>query len=171
MNVILLHSIRFVFLALFQALVLNQIEVGLGIQIMVYPIFILLLPFEISTTLMLFLAFAMGLIIDSISNTYGLHASSLILFAYLRPIIFKMFAPREGYDPLKESNIYEMGPRWFIYVFGILLFLHHFWFFLLEMFRLDSFLFIFQKSILSFPLSFFVAYLLQMLFIRKPKER
>ena len=49
MNVIVKHSIRFVFLVLLQALVLNQIEVGLGIQIMAYPIFILLLPFEMST--------------------------------------------------------------------------------------------------------------------------
>lgn len=171
MNVIVLHSIRFIFLALIQALVLNQIEIGLGIQIMVYPIFILLLPSEISTMLMLFLAFALGLIIDSISNTYGLHTSSLVLFAYLRPMIFKMFAPREGYDPLKESNIFEMGPRWFIYVFGILLLIHHFWFFLMEMFRLDSILFIFQKTLLSLPLSFIFVYLLQMLFIRKPKER
>ncbi len=171
MNIIIQHSIRFVFLAILQALVLNQIEIGLGIQIMAYPIFVFLLPFEISTLLMLFLAFAMGLIIDSISNTYGLHASSLVLFAYFRPIIFKMFAPREGYDPLKESNIFEMGPKWFIYVFGILLVLHHFWFFLLEMFRLDAMLFILQKTVLSVPISFLFVYLLQMLFIRKPKER
>ena len=171
MNIIIQHSIRFVFLAILQALVLNQIEIGLGIQIMAYPIFVFLLPFEISTLLMLFLAFAMGLIIDSISNTYGLHASSLVLFAYFRPIIFKMFAPREGYDPLKESNIFEMGPKWFIYVFGILLVRHHFWFFLLEMFRLDAMLFILQKTVLSVPISFLFVYLLQMLFIRKPKER
>lgn len=171
MNIIIQHSIRFVFIAILQALVLNQIEIGLGIQIMAYPIFVFLLPFEISTLLMLFLAFAMGLIIDSISNTYGLHASSLVLFAYFRPIIFKMFAPREGYDPLKESNIFEMGPKWFIYVFGILLVLHHFWFFLLEMFRLDAMLFILQKTVLSVPISFLFVYLLQMLFIRKPKER
>jgi hypothetical protein len=171
MNVILTHIIRFLFLALLQALVLNQIEIGFGIQIMVYPIFIFLLPFNISTTIMLFLAFAMGLIIDSISNTYGLHASSLLLFTYLRPIVFKMFAPREGYDPLKESNIFEMGRNWFIYVFGILLVIHHFWFFLMEMFRFDAILFIFQKTLLSFPISFFFVLLLQMLFLRKPKVR
>lgn len=171
MNVIVKHSIRFVFLILLQALVLNQIEIGLGIQIMVYPIFILLLPFETGTLVLLVLAFLMGLLIDAISNAYGLHTSSLLLVAYLRPVIFKMFAPREGYDVLKESNIYEMGTRWFIYVFGLLLLIHHFWFFLLEMFRVDAILFILQKTVLSFPISFLVAILLQTLFIRKPKER
>ena len=98
MNQVIKHSIRFVFLALLQALVLNQLEIGLGIQVMVYPLFIFLLPFEFSIIAMLFLAFAMGIVIDSICNTYGLHTSSLLLFTYLRPIIFKMFAPREGYD-------------------------------------------------------------------------
>lgn len=171
MNIILKHSIRFVFLVLLQALVLNQLEVGLGIQFMPYPIFIFLLPFEIGVNLLLLLAFVMGLSIDAISNTYGLHTSSLVLFAYLRPVFFKMFAPREGYDPLKESNIYEMGTRWFIYVFGILLLIHHFWFFLLEMFRIDAVLFILQKTALSLITSFFVCVILQMLFVRKPKER
>lgn len=171
MNIIIKHSIRFIFLVLLQGLVLNQLEIGLGIQIMVYPIFILLLPFELGIIFILLLAFVMGLLIDAISNTYGLHTSSLVLFAYLRPIIFKMFAPREGYDVLKESNMYEMGTRWFIYVFGILLLIHHFWFFLMEMFRFDAIGFIFQKTILSFPLSFLFCILLQMLFIRKPNER
>ncbi|MFN5912578.1 MAG: hypothetical protein ACK45H_14645 [Bacteroidota bacterium] len=171
MNVIVKNIIRFVFLLLLQALVLNQIEIGLGIQIMVYPIFILLLPFETGTLILLFLAFFMGILIDSISNTYGLHTSSLLLVAYLRPFVFNMFAPRDGYDVLKESTIYEMGSRWFLYVFGLLLLIHHFWFFLLEMFRIDAILFILQKTILSLPLSFGVAILLQMLFIRKPKER
>lgn len=171
MNIIIKHSVRFLFMVLVQALILNQMEIGLGIQIMVYPLFIVLLPFEMATILILFLAFSMGLLIDSISNTYGLHTSSLVLVAYLRPIIFKMFAPREGYDVLKESNMYEMGPRWFIYVFGLLLLIHHFWFFLMELFRVDAILFILQKTALSFPLSFLFAVLLQMLFIRKPNER
>jgi hypothetical protein len=82
-----------------------------------------------------------------------------------------MFAPREGYDLSKESNLFEMGPRWFIYVFGFLLLIHHFWFFLLEMFRIDAIVFILQKTFLSLPISFLFVVLLQMLFIRKPKER
>jgi hypothetical protein len=171
MNVILKHSVRFVFLVFLQALVLNQLEIGFGIHIMVYPLLILLLPFETGLTLLLFIAFAAGILIDSISNTYGLHTSALLMVAYFRPIIFKMFAPREGYDPLKESNIYEMGARWYYYVFGILLLIHHFWFFLMEIFRLDQTLFVFQKTLLSLPLSFLASLILQMLFIRKPKER
>jgi hypothetical protein len=171
MNLIIKNSARIIFLIFLQALVLNQVEIGLGIQIMVYPLAIFLLPFETGLTLMLFIAFVMGLLIDAISNTYGLHTSSLLVFTYFRPLVFKMFAPREGYDVLKESNVYEMGTRWFLFVFGTLLLGHHFWFFLMEMFRFDAILLILQKLVLSLPISYFACILLQMLFIRKPKER
>jgi hypothetical protein len=171
MNQIIKHIIRFVVLVIFQSLILNQLEIGFGIQLMIYPLLIVLLPFELGTVYLLFIAFFMGMAIDSISNTYGLHTSSLLLIAYLRPQIFKMFAPRDGYDNLKEGNIYEMGPRWFISVFGLMLFIHHLWFFTLEIFRFNDILFILQKTLLSLPLSFLICLLTQALFVSKPQER
>ncbi len=170
MNSLVKHIARFIGLILIQTLVLNQIEIGLGIQIMVYPLFVLLLPVEMKVIPLMLVAFAMGLLIDSMSNTYGLHASSLLLFAYTRPMIFKMFAPRDDYDPLLETHIFDMGRAWFIRVFGILLLIHHFWFFLLEMFRFDEIFYILQKTALSVIISFIFCILLQYLFIRNRKE-
>lgn len=171
MNDLLKHSIRFFALFIIQAYILNQLEIGFGIQLMVYPLFIMLLPFDLGLIYLMLLAFGMGIMIDAVSNTYGLHTSSLVFFAYLRPFIMKLFSPRDGYEKVREGNIFEMGSRWFIYVFGGLLAIHHFWFFLLEVFRLDEVLFILRKTILSVPLSYLLCYLLQALFISKPKER
>lgn len=171
MNEILKHIYRFVILVVMQTLIFNQLEVGFGIQFMVYPLFIILLPFETGIVYLLLIAFAMGMAIDSISNTFGLHTSSLLVVAYLRPVIFKMFAPREGYDNLKEGNIYEMGGRWFIYVFGSILLIHHLWFFTLEIFKFQDILFILQKTLFSLPITFLLCLLLQALFVSKPKER
>jgi hypothetical protein len=171
MNDIIKHSIRFVAIVIIQAYILNQLEIGFGIQLMVYPLFILLLPFETGLIYLMLIAFGMGILIDAVSNTYGLHTSSLVLFAYLRPVIMKVFSPRDGYEKQREGNIYEMGSRWFLYVFGSLLAIHHFWFFLLEIFRIDDFFFILQKTILSLPLSYLLCYFLQALFVTKPKER
>ena len=165
------HSIRFFALVIIQTMILNQVEIGLGVQIMVYPLYIILLPFELSTISLMLIAFLMGIIIDSISNTYGLHASSLVLLAFLRPQLLSIFAPRDGYDPLKEGNVYEMGRRWFFSVFVMMLVIHHLWFFLMEVFRIDQMLYVFQKTILSVPLSYLLSLLLQALFIAKPKER
>lgn len=170
MNVLLKHSFRLGFFLLIQALILNQVELGAGTLIMIYPLFILLLPVEINIFLLLILAFILGISIDILSNTYGLHASSLLLMAYFRPIIFKAFSPRDGYETDQELNIYSMGVLWFIKTFGILLLIHHFWFFLIELFRFDQILYVLLVTILSVPLSFTLCLLIQFLFIRKPRK-
>ena len=171
MNIAVKYGLRFLLLAAMQVLVLNQLEFGFGIQFMVYPLFIVLLPFEIGTILLMVIAFLLGILIDAFSNTYGLHASSAVVIAYLRPLIFKVLSPRDGYDPLKEGNSYDMGFRWFLYTFGLILMIHHFWFFLLEIFRFDELLFVFQKTLLSVPLSFVLCLIIQSLIVSKPKDR
>ena len=167
MRAIVKYISRFVVLVLLQVLILNQLEVGWGIQLMVYPLFILLLPVELDVIYLMLIAFGMGMLIDSMSNTFGLHASALLTVAYLRPIIFRAFAPRDGYELNVETNIHEMGNSWFIQVFGILLLIHHFSFFMLEMFKLNEILFVLQKTGLSFVLSLILCILLQFLLIKK----
>lgn len=167
MNQVVKNILRFLALMVFQVLVLNQIEIGFGIQIMVYPLFILLLPVEMGVSMLLLLAFGLGIMIDAMSNTYGLHASSLLVVAYFRPVIFKLSAPRDGYDPLLETNLHTMGYKWFVKTFGVLLIIHHFWFFLLEIFKLNELIFVFQKTGLSVVLSFSLCILLQYLFMNK----
>ena len=173
MRIIFTHIFRFILFVLAQAWVFNKLEIGFntGIQVMIYPLFLMLLPFETTVFVLLIVAFVMGLFIDALSNTYGLHTSSLLLVAYMRPIVFKIFSPREGYDSLKESSIFEMGQRWFVSVFGLLLLIHHFWFFTIEMFKMNEILFVLQKTILSVPVSFLLCILLQVIFVTKPKVR
>lgn len=170
MSSVVKHILRFFLFFLVQVLVLNQIELGMGIQIMIYPLFILLLPVEMSVFTLMIIAFVLGLSIDSMSGTFGLHASSLLAFAYFRPMIFNLFAPRDGYDILLETNIFTMGMGWFIKTFGILMLIHHFWFFMLEMFKLNEILFVLQKTGLSVVMSIMICILLQYLFLRKPKS-
>jgi hypothetical protein len=170
MNVVYKHTIRFVIFAFLQALVFNQLNIGFGIHLMIQPLFIMLLPFELAVIPMMGIAFLMGLVIDIVSNTYGLNTSSLVLMAYLRPILFKFYGPREGYDPLKEPTSQDMGANWFTVVYGILLGLHTFWFFLLEIFELGRIGFILQKTIFSGVLSFLLALLIQS-FILNSKQK
>lgn len=171
MNVIVKNSIRFFIFLMIQSFVFNQIELGFGIHMMVHPLFIMLLPFETGIFTLMTLAFVMGLIIDIFSNTYGLHASSLLLMAYMRPVIFKFYGPREGYDPLKEPSLFDMGSRWFLFVFGYLLLIHHFWYFLVEIFRFDQFLLIIQKTVFSVIISFLLCIVLQTFLIKKSKSK
>lgn len=168
---ILQHITRLILLLLLQTLVFNQLEPGWGIQLMPYPLFIFLLPIELGIIPLMLLAFVMGITIDSFSNTFGLHTSALLVFAYMRPIIFDLFTPRDGYDLLKELTIFDMGSKWFIKSFGLLLLIHHFWFFLIEILYLGEVLFILQKTLLSLVFGFFLSILYQYLFIGKKQLR
>lgn len=170
MSQIAKHILRFFLFFLVQVLVLNQIELGMGIQIMIYPLFILLLPVDMSVFSLMLISFALGLSIDALSNTFGLHASSLLAVAYFRPMIYKLFAPRDGYDILMETNIFTLGTAWFIKTFGLLIIIHHFWFFMLEMFKLNEIVFVLQKTGLSVVVSTLICILLQYLFLRKKRS-
>lgn len=163
-NTLLINSIRFLFLAFFQVFILNNLEIGWGIYPMIYPLFILLLPFEMSTILLLVISFFFGLTIDSFSNTFGLHTSAALIFAYFRPLVFKLFAPRDGYENVETSTVYAMGFRWFLSAVGLLLLIHHTWFFMLEVFKWNEFGLIVTKIVCSVPLTFGLFLLVQFIF-------
>jgi hypothetical protein len=134
---------------------------------MVSPLYIMLLPFEMSVIRLLLVSFLLGVFIDAFSNTFGLHASSLVFLAYIRPVVFRWFAPRDGYDNIKTPSIFDMGNRWFLIVFGSLLIFHHLWFFTMESFSFGELLLILQKTFPSALLSFTVCIILQTLFLKK----
>jgi len=167
---ILTHIIRAVLLLIVQVFILNYLPIGYGIHIMIYPLFIFLLPVELNVFYLMLIAFGFGVLIDIPSNTFGMHASAAAMFAYFRPLIFKLFAPRDGYDILTETNLFQMGFGWFLRTFGLLILIHHFWFFLLMIFRLSEILYILQMTGLSTLLSFILCILYQQLFLRKPRK-
>jgi hypothetical protein len=170
MTLVLRHIGRFMILTLLQILILNNLEIGWGIQFMPYPLFLFLLPIEMGVIYTLLVAFGMGMLIDSLSNTYGLHTSALLAFAYLKPIIFRLFSPRDGYESSVENTISSLGIGWFLRVYGILLLIHHLWFFLMEIFKLNDLLFTLQKTGLSFFFSFLLSLILQFLLISKSRK-
>jgi len=160
---------RFLLFAALQVFVFNQLSISSYLHIMIAPLYVMLLPFDFSVFRLLIISFLLGVVIDALSNTFGLHASSLVLVAYLRPAIFNWFSPRDGYDPLKAPSIIDMPNKWFLLVFGILLSIHHLWFFTIESFSLSEILLILQKTFFSCLLSLLVCIILQPLFLNKAK--
>ena len=158
---------RLVLFLFLQSFIFNQLEISASIHVMIAPLYIFLLPFDRSKLSLLLMALVLGIGIDATSNTFGLHTSSLLLFAYLRPIIFRVFSPRDGYDSLRIPSIFDMGNRWFISTFSILLFSHHLWFFILEAFSFNETLLVLQKTLLSGAISFVVCVILQTIFIKR----
>ena len=84
-------TIRFFLLWVIQVFILKQVIWGwdgiVYLQVFLYPLFILLLPFNTPRSLTVFLGFVLGLAIDWLYESPGLHAGALVFTAYMRAVI------------------------------------------------------------------------------------
>lgn len=170
MNHIVKNIVRLLIFVLAQGLIFSQMNFGYGIHPMIYPLFILLLPFDTKPIVLMLFAFVGGIGVDFFVNTFGLHASAAVLIAYFRPAIFRQFAPRDDYDILKEPTANEWGYAWFIKVAGITVLMHHLWFFSLEYFKISAWKEIITNTILSSIVTLIIFILIQILFFKKSKS-
>ena len=139
----------FIFLVLLQVLVLNHIEFSGFINPYFYVLFIILLPFETPSWLLLGSAFFLGLSIDIFMGTWGVHTFATVFMAYIRPILLKYIAPREGYETGTKPNANFQGLGWFIKYAAILVVAHHLVLFYIEAFKFQLFFPTLLRVILS----------------------
>lgn len=170
MNSVVKNIVRLFIFLLAQGLVFGQLNFGFGIHPLVYSMFILLLPFDTRPIVLMIVAFIIGVGVDFFMNTFGMHASSAVLVAFLRPAIYRQFAPRDGYDLLKEPSAPQMGYAWFLKVSAVLIVIHHLWFFILEYFKWVSWKEIIGNTILSSLITLASFILIQVFFFKKPKK-
>jgi len=112
------NIIRFLLLVLVQVLVLNEIKLGGYINPYIYVLFIILLPVDISKSLLLTLAFILGLTIDFFGNTLGLHAAATVLMAYARPGTINLFFSNLEFNSNEEPGLQRLKfSGFFRYVF------------------------------------------------------
>ena len=156
MNNLLQYGFSFVFLIMFQVLVLNNLHMSIFINPYAYILFILMLPFATPGWLTLSLAFLLGLSMDAFSNTMGMHSAAIVFTAFLREYLLKIMAPRDGYESLQSPHYGFMGMTWFLIYAGILTFIHHLVLFLLEDFRMEKLFSLIFKSLLSTSLSLII---------------
>lgn len=161
---------RFVLLVLLQVLIVQNIHLGAYVILFPYILFILLLPFETPRLLVMFLAFVTGLVVDMFYDTAGIHAAVCTLIGYSRYYILKVLSPREGYDPGLTPTIQSMGPVWFITYAASMIFIHHLFFFYLEIFRFSEFFSTLLRVFMSTIGTFAFVYVIQFLFYRAIKK-
>ena len=148
-NEVLNNALRFIALILLQVLLLNNIQFSGYINPFLYVMFILMLPIETPTWLVISLGFVCGITMDVFSDTAGLHAAATTAMAYVRSYILKLFAPRDGYEFGMKPTLYSLGTTWFAYYSSILVVSHHLLLFTLEIFRFNEMGFIIGKTIIS----------------------
>ena len=157
------YIIRFVLLVLIQILVLNRINLYGIVSPYMYIMFILLLPFSTPPFVSMVTGLVLGLTIDKFSNTAGMHASACVLLAFIRPYLFNLLRPRDGYRPEDKPRLFIMGPLWFMIYVLLATFIHHICLFMLEAFTFTGFLVLLTKVGINGLLSAAMIYLTEAL--------
>jgi rod shape-determining protein MreD len=153
MYIIVRNIVRFLVVILFQVLVMDNVMLNGYMVPYIYILFILLMPFETPRWTQLVLGFLLGMGIDLFLNTPGMHTAATVLIAFIRPYLLNLLAPRDGYEPDSFPRIHYYGFLWFLKYTLIIVVIHHFLLFYLEVFQLKDFLTtllrVFLSSILS----------------------
>ena len=159
---VLKHSGLFILLVLFQGLILNNVEFGGYVVPFLYVVFILALPFETPSWLVLVLGFVLGITVDIFSSTLGMHASASVLMAFARAYLLKMMAPRGGDEFNSKPNVQFMGLAWYSLYALILIFSHHLFLFYLESFKLTQFFQTFGRAVASTFFTILLVFVVQL---------
>ncbi len=166
------NVLRFVLLFLVQGLLLANIDLMDGkAQVFLYILFIIMLPFRMSTIAVMGLAFLIGMAVDMFYDSSGLHASAAVFTALVRSYFIRIYTPRDDYDVNDRPSISRMGFQWFLKFSASLIFAHCLWLFLLEAFTFSSFFETFFKVIMTSAITLFLCIIVVYLFAQKRVER
>lgn len=111
-------------LILLQVLVLNNIHILGLLTPFFYVYFILKFDSGCSRNELMLWGFFIGLMIDIFSDSPGLHASAAVLLAFIRPVLLRLFTPRDAFDSIVPS-IRTMGLAFYYKYLFSAVFLHH----------------------------------------------
>ncbi|MFC5194720.1 rod shape-determining protein MreD [Bizionia hallyeonensis] len=164
-NNVLLYSVQFIVLVLAQVLVFNHINFLGSINPYIYVIFILLFPVNNNRLVFLLLSFALGLTIDMFSDSGGVHAAAAVTIAFIRPVVLKFcFGSVYEHHTIKFKNV-DFGAK--VIYFIILIFIHHFILFALEIFNFNDIILVLQKTLFSSIFTIILCLITTTLFSRK----
>jgi rod shape-determining protein MreD len=160
-------SLIFILLILLQVLVFNNIRFSGYINPYVYIMFILLLPVEIPSWLLLLISFGTGAVMDIFCGSPGMHTSATVLAGFVRPYALRNISPRDGYEPGADPSMFIYGLRWFLIYSSLIVLIHHTALFYLEVFRFADFFHTLLRVLMSSLFS--VTFILLLEYIRKGK--
>ena len=136
-----------------------------------YLAFIISLPLSIPVPLMLLIAFANGIIIDSFYDTMGIHAAATVAVAYFRKHILNLLTPLGGYEEVSVISIEAISLQWYIIYISVLVFLHLSILFFIEASGFGFFFWTLLKIICSTLLTTFMIVSFNYIFFTRSSKR
>jgi rod shape-determining protein MreD len=174
------NLVRFTLIVVIQVLILNKISLRwwsqpAGFPVFnpfIYPLFILLLPFEVPVWGLLVLGLLLGLTIDAFQDSAGMHACATVLIAYLRTNVLTTLLQKNMVEyPNQSPSVRNMGWVPFMVYSLFLIIIHHAVFFIIQLWTFSSPGYLLLKIVASSATSmlFVLGYLL--LFTRQSVPR
>lgn len=165
-NIFFKNIIRFIVVMMLQIFLFNKMNLFGYLNPFIYIIFIILLPLRTNKLLLLFIAFFTGFTIDYFGNTPGLHTSATLMMAFVRPGLLSALFRKIEFTQNEEPGITKLGLFGFFKYAFILVLVHHFSLFFLEILDFSKLLMILKNSIFSSLLTMCVIYIYLFLFTK-----
>lgn len=146
---------------LVQVIIAKNLELFEVAFCFVYVGYLLQLPLQTDKSLLLLVAFVLGVFTDMGYDTLGIHAFCMVLIAYLRPFLITLIAPAEE---IYELSIRSLGFNWYFQYTIILVFIHHLGLFLLQQFSFSMILDTLLKAVCSTLFTTFAIIMVQYIF-------
>jgi rod shape-determining protein MreD len=157
---------RFILLVVIQLFILNNINLGGMVNPYLFVLFILKLPFNTPKYLLLLSAFTLGLLLDIFTSTPGINAATCVLAAFSRPFVIALISSKRSFESGIQPSVRDMGLGWYLAYSGIIVSLHHFSFFFMEIFRFQEAGFTLVRAVLSISFTMLLIFLTEYLFFR-----
>lgn len=106
---IIYYIFLFIILVLVQALLMNHIVLFNSAVCFIFIYFIIKLPVNLSTNMLLTLSFLLGLAVDMLSDTPGLNALACTILAVLKRPFFFAYAQHDDHNRNVSPSLGSMG--------------------------------------------------------------
>jgi len=107
------HILSGILLLVLQIILFKNVQVGVldrfVVSIFVYPLIIITFPLGLPRSLLMTIAFFIGLCIDLFYDSPGVHTAALVLMAFSRSYILGFIEPRGGYGNEDSPSISKYG--------------------------------------------------------------
>jgi rod shape-determining protein MreD len=160
-------ALNFVILIVLQTVLLDSLSLNRFLDPKVYAIAFLSFPVFFPKHLLLLVAFVVGLVMDVLTGTMGVHTSACLASAFIRPYILNFLKPKEGYNNLDEPDLKSHGLSWYIGYLTWTIIPFHLFLFYFEAFSLANFFGTFWRALICGLMAIFLIVIVRV--ILQPK--
>lgn len=161
-NIIAINSVRFLVVILVQIFIFNNINFLGYINPYIYIIFILIYPIKNNRMVFITLSFLLGLFIDMVMDSGGVHAAASVFLAYSRPLLLKsFFGTTYEYQSMKFSAVDFGNLLGYVSLATVC---HHLVLFSLEIFNIYQILLVLKKTLFASIFTLIISVIFILLF-------